>query len=220
MWKHRKTIYAKGPAGRMGRVGLLNLAAFQVILPCLAPLIDVFLIYGLLVLDPVKTALIWGGVLVLQMLVALLAFAMERESPAPIMWMPLQQLAYRQMMYGVLIKSIGTALAGVRLKWQKLKRVGDFGALSAPAPPSPPSSPAPLPVGAGPGTPPPYLAPTYPGPPQPVPQQVPVRQARPLPPPRAPMPGPGGPRPMAPQYPPAPGRPGPRQPGPPPPPHR
>jgi cellulose synthase/poly-beta-1,6-N-acetylglucosamine synthase-like glycosyltransferase/peptidoglycan/xylan/chitin deacetylase (PgdA/CDA1 family) len=220
MWKHRKTIYASGPAGRMGRVGLLNLAAFQVILPCLAPLIDVFLIYGLLVLDPVKTALIWGGVLVLQMLVALLAFAMERESPAPIMWMPLQQLAYRQMMYGVLIKSIGTALAGVRLKWQKLKRVGDFGALSAPAPPPPPSSPAPLPVGAGPGTPPPYLAPPYPGPPQPVPQQVPVRQARPMPPPRAPMPGPGGPRPMAPQYPPAPGRPGPRQPGPPPPPHR
>ena len=66
------------------------------------------------------------------MLVALLAFAMERENPAPILWMPLQQLAYRQMMYAVLIKSIGTALAGVRLQWQKLKRVGEFGALSTP----------------------------------------------------------------------------------------
>jgi hypothetical protein len=47
--------------------------------------------------------------------------------------MPLQQLVYRQMMYAVLIKSMGTALAGVRLRWQKLKRVGDFGGAGAPA---------------------------------------------------------------------------------------
>ncbi len=227
MWKHRKTIYASGPAGRMGRVGLLNLAAFQVLLPCLAPLIDVFLIYGLLVLDPVKTALIWGAVLGLQMLVALLAFGMERENPAPILWMPLQQLAYRQMMYGVLIKSIGTALAGVRLKWQKLKRVGDFGELSAPPPP------APMPATAGPGTPPPFSAPSYPGTPQPYPapaypgvpaypgapaqngpaQHAPVVQGRPAPPSRPnPMPPPGQwpPAPPGQQRPPGPGGPGPR----------
>ena len=47
MWKHRGAIFKSGPAGRMGRVGLLNLAIFQVLLPALAPLIDVFLIYGL-----------------------------------------------------------------------------------------------------------------------------------------------------------------------------
>ena len=55
MWKHRRAVFATGAAGRMGRVGLANLALFQVLLPCLAPLIDVFLIYGLLVLDPVTT---------------------------------------------------------------------------------------------------------------------------------------------------------------------
>ena len=66
------------------------------------------------------------------MFAGLIAFAMERENPLPLLWMPLQQLAYRQLMYGVLIKSLGTALAGVRLKWQKLKRVGDFGAVGAP----------------------------------------------------------------------------------------
>jgi hypothetical protein len=137
----------------MGRVGLANLALFQVVLPCLAPLIDVFLVYGLLVLDPVQTLTLWGAVLGLQMLVALLAFAMERENPAPILWMPLQQLAYRQMMYAVLIKSIGTALAGVRLRWQKLKRVGQFGDLTTPPPALPdlpplqPAAPAPPPVG-------------------------------------------------------------------------
>ena len=132
MWKHRGAIFKSGPAGRMGRVGLLNLAIFQVLLPALAPLIDIFLIYGLLALDPVATIKLWLAVLAIQMFAGLLAFMMERENPLPLLWMPLQQLAYRQLMYGVLIKSLGTALAGARLKWQKLKRVGDFGALGAP----------------------------------------------------------------------------------------
>jgi cellulose synthase/poly-beta-1,6-N-acetylglucosamine synthase-like glycosyltransferase/peptidoglycan/xylan/chitin deacetylase (PgdA/CDA1 family) len=132
MWKHRGAILAKGPAGRMGRVGLLNLAVFQVLLPALAPLIDMFLVYGLLALDPIRTLALWGAVLGVQMVAGLIAFAMEKENPLPLLWMPLQQLVYRQMMYAVLIKSLGTALAGVRLRWQKLKRVGDFGALGAP----------------------------------------------------------------------------------------
>jgi hypothetical protein len=133
MWKHRGTVFRSGPAGRMGRVGLLNLALFQVLLPMLAPLIDVFLIYGLIALDPVRTLQLWGAVLGIQMVSGLLAFAMERENPLPLLWMPLQQLVYRQMMYAVLIKSMGTALAGVRLRWQKLKRVGDFGGAGAAA---------------------------------------------------------------------------------------
>ncbi|MBN9102807.1 MAG: glycosyltransferase [Pseudonocardia sp.] len=133
MWKHRGSVFRSGPAGRMGRVGLLNLALFQVMLPMLAPLIDVFLVYGLVALDPVRTLQLWGAVLGIQMLSGLLAFGMERENPLPLLWMPLQQLVYRQMMYAVLIKSMGTALAGVRLRWQKLKRVGDFGGAGAAA---------------------------------------------------------------------------------------
>ncbi len=174
MWKHRHAVFATAAAGRMGRLGLANLALFQVLLPCLAPLIDIFLIYGLLVLDPVTTLTLWAAVLVLQMLVALLAFAMERENPAPILWMPLQQLAYRQMMYAVLIKSIGTALAGVRLRWQKLNRVGEFGALSTPPPALPDLRPLPPPFRTA-------LAPIAAGY-RPVPNQAPARQSAPWPP--------------------------------------
>ncbi len=132
MWKHRGAVFAGGAAGRMGRIGLLNLAIFQILLPALAPLIDIFLVYGLVALDPIRTLTLWGAVLGIQMLAGLIAFAMERENPLPLLWMPLQQLAYRQLMYAVLLKSLGTALAGVRLRWQKLKRVGDFGSLGAP----------------------------------------------------------------------------------------
>ncbi len=160
MWKHRRAIFASGAAGRMGRVGLANLALFQVLLPLPRAadrhLPDLRAARAGPGDDPDPV----GAVLVLQMLVALLAFAMERDKPWPVLWMPLQQLAYRQMMYAVLIKSIGTALAGVRLRWQKLKRVGEFGALSTPPalpdlPPMPTAvgpvtAPAPIPAGFGP----------------------------------------------------------------------
>ena len=94
---------------------------FQVLLPALAPLIDVFLVYGIVALDPIATIKLWLALLAIQMLAGLLAFAMERENPLALLWMPLQQLAYRQLMYGVLIKSLGTALAGVDLEAADLR---------------------------------------------------------------------------------------------------
>ena len=36
MWKHRHALVEPGASGRMGRLGLLNLALFQVLLPLLA----------------------------------------------------------------------------------------------------------------------------------------------------------------------------------------
>ncbi|WP_449488564.1 glycosyltransferase [Streptomyces purpurascens] len=53
--------------------------------------------------------------------------AWTSESTAHLLMMPLQQLAYRQMMYLVLIHSCVTALTGGRLRWQKLKRTGEVG---------------------------------------------------------------------------------------------
>lgn len=55
------------------------------------------------------------------------AFRLDRERYRYLLMMPLQQLAYRQMMYLVLIHSCVTALTGGRLRWQKLKRTGEAG---------------------------------------------------------------------------------------------
>jgi cellulose synthase/poly-beta-1,6-N-acetylglucosamine synthase-like glycosyltransferase/peptidoglycan/xylan/chitin deacetylase (PgdA/CDA1 family) len=134
MWKHRRAVLAGGPAGRFGRLGLLNLGLFQVVLPLLAPLVDVFLVYGLLFLDPVQTVAAWATVLGVQLLGAVFAFRMERESLRPLWLLPLQQLVYRQLMYAVLVQAVLSALAGVRLRWQKLRRIGDF--TGVPLPPA------------------------------------------------------------------------------------
>jgi cellulose synthase/poly-beta-1,6-N-acetylglucosamine synthase-like glycosyltransferase len=124
MWKHRRALFDRGASGRMGRWGLLNLALFQVLLPLLAPLVDLFLVYGLIFLDPLTTAALWGAVLSVQLLAATYALRMDGERLRDVWLVPLQQLVYRQLMYLVLIESVLTALAGSRLRWHKLNRAG------------------------------------------------------------------------------------------------
>jgi hypothetical protein len=52
--------------------------------------------------------------------------------------LPLQQFVYRQMMYLVVIQSVISAAAGVRLRWHKLHRTGDaLDAIPIPAQQSP-----------------------------------------------------------------------------------
>jgi cellulose synthase/poly-beta-1,6-N-acetylglucosamine synthase-like glycosyltransferase len=125
MWKHRWALFERGASGRFGRRGLPLLALYGMLLPLLGPVIDLMAVYGLLFSDWVQVAGAWLAMLAAQMITAMIAFRLGRESLRPLVVMPLQQFAYRQVMYLVLIQSTFTALAGVRLRWQKLLRTGD-----------------------------------------------------------------------------------------------
>ncbi|MEU3288819.1 bifunctional polysaccharide deacetylase/glycosyltransferase family 2 protein [Streptomyces longwoodensis] len=127
LWKHRKSLTEKGPSGRFGRVGMPLVVLFQVVTPVFAPLIDVFTVYSMVFVDFRAALLAWLAVLGVQLLCAAYAFRLDREKYRYLLMMPLQQLAYRQMMYLVLIHSCVTALTGGRLRWQKLKRTGEVG---------------------------------------------------------------------------------------------
>ncbi|MEV7219753.1 glycosyltransferase [Streptomyces sp. NPDC093681] len=127
LWKHRRSLTDKGPSGRFGRVGMPLVVLFQVVTPVFAPLIDVFTLYSMLFVDFQAALLAWLAVLGVQLVCAAYAFRLDREKYRYLLMMPLQQLAYRQMMYLVLIHSCVTALTGGRLRWQKLKRTGEVG---------------------------------------------------------------------------------------------
>ncbi|MFB8131679.1 bifunctional polysaccharide deacetylase/glycosyltransferase family 2 protein [Streptomyces mirabilis] len=127
LWKHRKSLTDKGPSGRFGRIGMPLVVIFQIITPVLAPLIDVFTVYSMIFVDFWASLLAWLAVLVVQLVCAAYAFRLDREKYRYLAMLPLQQLAYRQMMYLVLIHSSVTALTGGRLRWQKLKRTGEVG---------------------------------------------------------------------------------------------
>lgn len=131
MWKHRGALYQRGPAGKLGRRGLGYLLMFQVLLPLLAPVVDVFALYGLLFLDPVRILAVWAAFLALQTAMGVYAFRLDGERLGPLWSLPLQQFVYRQLMYLVVIQSVFTALAGSRLRWQRMER---YGSLDAPGP--------------------------------------------------------------------------------------
>ncbi len=133
MWKHRGALVQRGQAGKLGRRGLGYLLLFQVVLPLLAPVVDVFAVYGLFFLDPWRIAALWLGFLGLQAAMGWYAFRLDNESPRPLWSLPLQQFVYRQLMYLVVIQSVFTALTGYRLRWQRMER---YGSLEAPAAPS------------------------------------------------------------------------------------
>ncbi|MER5949176.1 glycosyltransferase [Streptomyces sp. NPDC001904] len=127
IWKHRRAVIDRGPSGRFGRVGLPLVSLFMVLAPLLAPLIDVFLLYGVVFGPTEKTVVAWLGVLAIQAVCAAYAFRLDKEKMTHLISLPLQQLLYRQLMYVVLLQSWITALTGGRLRWQKLRRTGALG---------------------------------------------------------------------------------------------
>jgi cellulose synthase/poly-beta-1,6-N-acetylglucosamine synthase-like glycosyltransferase/peptidoglycan/xylan/chitin deacetylase (PgdA/CDA1 family) len=121
VWKHRRAFVEPGP---LGRRGLPYLLVFQVVLPVLAPVIDVAAIFGLLTGNATTTAFTWLAFLLLQAIPGIVAFRLDHERLTPLLALPIQQFVYRQLMYLVVIQSLATALSGVRLPWHKLDRLG------------------------------------------------------------------------------------------------
>ncbi|GLZ30300.1 bi-functional transferase/deacetylase, partial [Lentzea sp. NBRC 105346] len=126
MWKHRGAIFERGLGGKLGRRGLPYLFLYTVALPMLAPAIDLFALLSLFT-DPLRGAFAWFGFLALQLVPAVIAFRLDKESFRPLWAVILQPIVYRQLMYLVVIQSVITAIAGARLPWQKLKRMGAAG---------------------------------------------------------------------------------------------
>lgn len=122
MWKHRRSVLQQG---LLGRRALPYLLVFQIALPLLAPIVDLFTVFGLLYLRPLPLLGYWVVFNLITLLLALFAFHLDHEPAGPLWALPLQQFVYRQLMYLVVIQSIVTAILGSRLRWHKLARTGD-----------------------------------------------------------------------------------------------
>jgi cellulose synthase/poly-beta-1,6-N-acetylglucosamine synthase-like glycosyltransferase/peptidoglycan/xylan/chitin deacetylase (PgdA/CDA1 family) len=131
IWKHRGAVRESGAAGKLGRRGLPYLLAFHVLLPLLAPLIDLATLYALVVTRSPTLLYVWLGFMILQLLAAGYAFRLDGEPLRPLWSLPLQQIVYRQLMYLVVVQSAATALYGLRLPWQGVRRTGQMDAVPA-----------------------------------------------------------------------------------------
>jgi cellulose synthase/poly-beta-1,6-N-acetylglucosamine synthase-like glycosyltransferase/peptidoglycan/xylan/chitin deacetylase (PgdA/CDA1 family) len=126
VWKHRGAIVSRDPRQRrIGRWALPYMFLFMILLPALAPAIDLFAIYGLVFNGAVRTLAIWGAFNLLQLAVGVYAFRLDHEPLRPLWALPLQQFVYRQLQYLVIIESTVSALQGVRSNWRHLPRTGE-----------------------------------------------------------------------------------------------
>jgi peptidoglycan-N-acetylglucosamine deacetylase len=143
LWKHRRAV---GRYGWFGSVMLPSLWLFQVVFQALSPLIDLQILWTL---GNVTSTWWWRGWLshdwqplpqaltslyligfmyafffVVELVGSFVAFKLDREDSRVLVWLFWQRFLYRQVMYAVLLKSLKTAISGIRAGWGKLERKG------------------------------------------------------------------------------------------------
>jgi cellulose synthase/poly-beta-1,6-N-acetylglucosamine synthase-like glycosyltransferase/peptidoglycan/xylan/chitin deacetylase (PgdA/CDA1 family)/spore germination protein YaaH len=122
-WKNKDALFNK-KYKFFGMLGMPNILIFQIILPLFSPLADLFMIMGLFSEHPGKIIGYYVGFVVIDFIVAVLAFWMQKESYRKLIYIIPQRFIWRQLMYYVLFKSIRRALKGELSGWGALKRTG------------------------------------------------------------------------------------------------
>lgn len=137
-WKHRAAMWQRS-AGALGLVGMPNIWLFQLLFPLLAPAADVALLVALgrlAVEAPVlgvntawahtaPVAWLYLAFLLVDFVTALIGVALERDEPlSQALLVPLQRIAYRQVLYVALLKAMRAAAKGWSPAWGKLERTG------------------------------------------------------------------------------------------------
>jgi hypothetical protein len=90
--------------------------------------------------DVFRMGLYWLAFTTVDLICGYVAYRLDvRERRFPAVLLLAQRFVYRQLMYGVVIRAVGAALAGIGIGWGKLERTGRVhaAALEAQAPASP-----------------------------------------------------------------------------------
>jgi cellulose synthase/poly-beta-1,6-N-acetylglucosamine synthase-like glycosyltransferase/peptidoglycan/xylan/chitin deacetylase (PgdA/CDA1 family)/spore germination protein YaaH len=138
LWKYRAMTF--NPRHRfLGLVALPQVWLFQILLTAFAPVADLLLVWQLFTQwiaymqhgaeftngSLYKVALYYVVFTVVDLLGAMIGFLMEkREKWSLLWWLMLQRFGYRQIMYYVVVRSIGAAMRGGLVGWGKQERTG------------------------------------------------------------------------------------------------
>jgi peptidoglycan-N-acetylglucosamine deacetylase len=130
-WKHKDAVL-NPKYKNFGMVALPNILIFQMILPVLAPLADLLLLFSLIAAGfgiipaSIPHIILYYGIFTfVDVAGAALAFAFEKEDYRKLIWLLPQRLIYRQLMYYILLKSFNRAIKGELQGWGALKRTGN-----------------------------------------------------------------------------------------------
>ncbi|MGA2132248.1 MAG: glycosyltransferase [Bryobacteraceae bacterium] len=120
-WKHRDALFVPR-YGTLGFVALPSIWIFQVLLSALSPFAEFAMIMALFAGNWRIVLVFYLAFFVLELLTALLAYAMEGEAPWDLALLFFQRIYYRELMYYVVAKSLVYAVRGRVVGWGKLER--------------------------------------------------------------------------------------------------
>jgi len=123
-WKNRDALL-NWKYRWLGWVALPNILIFQYIIPFVIPLADFFMLVGLLTGNASKIAGYYLVFMLVDLLVALLAFSFEKENLVKLVWLIPQRLIWRWLTWSVLFRAVRRALKGELQHWGVLKRTGN-----------------------------------------------------------------------------------------------
>ncbi|XZF15038.1 glycosyltransferase [Chitinophagaceae bacterium MMS25-I14] len=123
-WKNRDALFNREYKW-LGWAALPNILVFQILIPLLAPLAEVFLVIGLLTGNGLQILEYYAVFMLVDAVVAIAAFMFEKENAGKLIWLIPQRLVYRWFMLYVLFKAIRKAIKGELQSWGVLKRTGN-----------------------------------------------------------------------------------------------
>jgi len=155
LWKHRAVLRTRKPAG-LALVGMPQAWLFQILFAAISPIIDLALVIAIIGTtarviqhgwaqtsgDVVTVALFWLAFSTVDVVCGWIAYRLDgRGVRYPWHLLLAQRLVYRQIMYWVVLRAIGSAIAGWSVGWGKLERSGRVEARNEPALAHAPHSP-------------------------------------------------------------------------------
>ncbi|WP_022681567.1 glycosyltransferase [Sphingobium bisphenolivorans] len=138
LWKHRR-IWREGKPAGLSWVGLPQAWLFQIGFALVSPIIDLALVASAIDTmirvhqhgwaqtqsDVLRMGLYWLAFTAIDVLCGAVAYRLEpRERRYPALLLVAQRFVYRQIMYGVVIRAVATAILGPWVGWGKLERSG------------------------------------------------------------------------------------------------
>jgi glycosyltransferase involved in cell wall biosynthesis len=123
-WKHKEMLFSNKSIS-LGWVALPDMLLFKYIIPFVSPIADVLMLVALLTGNGSKIAFYFIIYVIVDALIASIAFAFEKENPIKLIWLIPQRLIYRWLMMYVFFKAIKRAIKGELQEWGVLKRTGN-----------------------------------------------------------------------------------------------
>ncbi|MGY4397289.1 peptidoglycan/xylan/chitin deacetylase (PgdA/CDA1 family)/spore germination protein YaaH/GT2 family glycosyltransferase [Sphingomonas sp. UYAg733] len=138
LWKHRAIFRKRRPLG-LALIGMPQAWLFQIFFAAVSPVIDLALLLAIVRTwvrvsqhgwaqtqsDVLTMGAYWVAFVGIDILCGWIAYRLEpRERRYPAHLLVAQRFVYRQLMYWVVLKAIGSAIAGLGVGWGKLERTG------------------------------------------------------------------------------------------------